>query len=175
VDLLIEMLPNRSQPSVVTLNENGTPSTVSKFLPMRADPMGPTPAGVGEGLGRGVAEGEGEGETVGPLPVIPPLAGSRLMLTTVTTTTAAAAIASVAEVFVSVNCCAGHQERRCTAERTDRMDDPTVSVGDGDGSDWGDGLPEGAMLAVPAASRLCSSGCPTAGFPAPSDGEAPTT
>src|SRR5688500_3091509 len=56
-DLSVEMLENLSQPPVVgTLNENGTPSSVSACLPMRQFSQS---AGVGEGLGCGVAEGEG--------------------------------------------------------------------------------------------------------------------
>src|SRR5918993_1428137 len=52
IDLLIEISPNASQPSVGTRNENGTPPTVSsrlhlfeqEFQPGRSS-IGPTPAG----------------------------------------------------------------------------------------------------------------------------------
>ncbi|HLA93243.1 MAG TPA: hypothetical protein VJO36_06905 [Actinomycetota bacterium] len=171
MDLLIEMLPNRSQPSVLTLNENGTPPTVSAHLPMKGQSRsGPTPAGVVEGLGCGVAEGEGETATAGPLPAIPLLADSRLLRTIATTTTAAAAIASLAEVFVPANGCAGHQER-FTTERADRVDGSSVSVGKGGGPDRGDGLSPGCVLAVLASWWLRSSGLLPAGFPASPESE----
>jgi hypothetical protein len=73
------------------------------------------------------------------------------MLTNATITAATAAIASLAEVFVPANCCAGHQER-FTAERADRVDGSSAAVGKGDGSDRGDGLSPGSMLAVLAPS-----------------------
>jgi len=97
------------------------------------------------------------------------------MLTTATTTRAAAAIASLAEVFVSANLPAGHHERRCTAERADRVVGSSASAGDGDELDSGNGAPDGATLAVLAASRLRSSGRSLTGSPAPPEGEAPTT
>jgi hypothetical protein len=45
-----------SQPSLGTLNENGTPATVSDFLSGRDGSMSSTPAGVGEGEMTGVGE-----------------------------------------------------------------------------------------------------------------------
>ena len=46
VDLLIEMLPNLSQPTDGTRNENATPSTVSACLPVRRASLPPPAAAV---------------------------------------------------------------------------------------------------------------------------------
>ncbi len=150
--LLLMKMPWFSQPGSRTVNEIGTPSAVSEYLPTPGGPsMGAKSFRVGEGETIGVA---------GPSPAgVPSTAAS---VDGAGATRSSRALSQVPKVMASTR----PAMTNATVERVDR---PAVSTtfGAAGGSGRGDGLSDDAAVITLAASRLgSSSGCSlNGGFP----------
>src|SRR6266542_605501 len=118
MDLLIETPPNLAQSLVGTLNDNGTPPTVSACLPMDAGSTGPTPGGPGEGETTGGGGPSAAGDSTAAASDAAGVEGSLFVLNQMPRPTVKARA-------VRTN---------TTDERPDRLDDPTLSLGSGGGS-----------------------------------------
>ncbi len=138
VDLLIEMPSNRTQPRLLTMNENGTPSTFSAFSPPGRRLMGSRRAG--EGIDMIDGDDSSRGGTAA-------VRGSFDVshVTTVAVITRAT-------------------RTNAPTKPADRRTGPSGSVEGGAKSDGGDGKADGAVLAVTTAFRSELPARPSEGF-----------